>query len=407
MTVRSGKSVRAKREGSPCPCLGHREVGNLLAWNGILPIDRSSTAQNDIRFQSSIVPKNRALGTTFTVLPIQDSSRSGKNQYRGPSISSTAIQGMHYIRSVWRIDVDVYCRTCEASNSNYHGCCESDFGRRRTRGLRTGVWPERIKRYLSFKDERTVVNGILLRGEKLVIPSSLRKTVLALSHLGHPGMERTKQRLRSKVWWPNMNNDIEKLIRSCLDCQTVGQPGPQEPMQIRDLPQAPWSHLSMDILGPLPSGESLLVLIDLYSRFRVIEILWQTTTASILSKIRPVFMRLGMPQTLTTDNASNFSSREMVDFCKRYDIQRKHTTPYWPQANGNVERQNRSIMKILRISALNGSDWKADLEEHNYVYSVTPHPATGRSPAEVAFGRPFKDWIPQFFRIDFDDDEDI
>nr|XP_029723025.1 uncharacterized protein K02A2.6-like [Aedes albopictus] len=204
-----------------------------------------------------------------------------------------------------------------------------------------------------------------------------------------------------------MNNDIEKLIRSCLDCQTVGQPGPQEPMQIRDLPQAPWSHLSMDILGPLPSGESLLVLIDLYSRFRVIEILRQTTTASILSKIRPVFMRLGIPQTLTTDNASNFSSREMVDFCKRYDIQLKHTTPYWPQANGNVERQNRSIMKILRISALNGSDWKADLEEHNYVYSVTPHPATGRSPAEVAFGRPFKDWIPQFFRIDFDDDEDI
>ncbi|XP_062710950.1 uncharacterized protein K02A2.6-like [Aedes albopictus] len=187
--------------------------------------------------------------------------------------------------------------------------------------LRTGVWPERIKRYLSFKDELTVVNGILLRGEKLVIPSSLRKNVLALSHLGHPGMERTKQRLRSKVWWPNMNNDIENLIRSCLDCQTVGQPGPQEPMQIRDLPQAPWSHLSMDILGPLPSGESLLVLIDLYSRFRVIEILRQTTTASILSKIRPVFMRLGIPQTLTTDNASNFSSREMVDFCKRYDIQ--------------------------------------------------------------------------------------
>lgn len=44
---------------------------------------------------------------------------------------------------------------------------------------------------------------------------------------------------------------------------------------------------------------------------------------------------------------------------------------------------------------MNGTDWKADLEEANYEYSMIPHPATGRSLAELVFGQKLKDWIPQ------------
>lgn len=163
----------------------------------------------------------------------------------------------------------------------------------------------------------------------------------------------------------------------------------------------------MDILGPLPSGDSLLVVIDLYSRYRFVEVLRQTSTADILKKLKPILIRLGFPDVLLTDNAANFSSSEMKEFCLRYGIQLRHTTPYWPQANGEVERQNRSILKILRIAALKKSDWKNDLEEFNYVYSLTPHPATGRSPAELAFGRKFKDWIPQITTKHFIEDEPI
>lgn len=273
--------------------------------------------------------------------------------------------------------------------------------------ISTGRWPETIKRYLPFKDELLVVNEMVLRGDRLVIPVGLRKRLLELSHIGHPGIERTKQRLRAKVWWPTMDKDAEKLVRSCMDCQIVGLPGPPEPMKLRELPQAPWCQLSMDMLGPLPSGDSLLVVIDLYSRFRVVEILRQTTSADILKKLKPMFIRLGFPEVLLADNAANFSSSEMKDFCKRYGIQLKHSTPYWPQGNGETERQNRSIMKGIRISARNHTDWKHDLEELNYVYSLTPHPATGRSPAELAFGRRFKDWIPQLVARDLRSDEAV
>ncbi|XP_055542977.1 uncharacterized protein K02A2.6-like [Wyeomyia smithii] len=164
---------------------------------------------------------------------------------------------------------------------------------------------------------------------------------------------------------------------------------------MRQLPCQPWHDLAMDFLGPLPSGESILVLIDMYSRYRVVEAMDTTTSDDIINVLTRIFFRLGIPEVFISDNAKNFSSSKISAFGKKFGIQLEHTIPYWPRSNGEVERQNRSILKILRIAQVNGTDWKHDLEEANYVYSMINHPATGRSPAEMAFGRKFKDWIPE------------
>ena len=260
--------------------------------------------------------------------------------------------------------------------------------------LHTGRWKENMKAYLPFREELLVVDDVLMRGERIVIPAGLRQRVLKLAHIGHPGIERTKQRLRSKVWWPNVDKDAERVVKSCLDCQLVSGSSRPEPLSLREMPNTPWHTLAIDILGPLPSSESILVIIDLYSRYRVIEVL-RTTTSEDIERLNRTFLRFGIPEILLSDNAKNFTSHKMMEFCKRHGILLKHTTPYWTQANGEVELQNRSILKTLKISQVNGTDWKLELEEANYVYSMIRHPATGRSPAELVFGRKLRDWIPQ------------
>lgn len=272
--------------------------------------------------------------------------------------------------------------------------------------LNTGRWSDNQKQYFPFREELGVVNEIVMRTDRIVVPISLRKRILKLAHIGHPGIERTKQRIRGKVWWPNVDKEVEKAVKSCLECQLVSNSAPPEPMSVRELPQQPWQVLAMDMLGPLPSGDSVLVVIDLYSRYRITEILRTTTTDDIIERLEKVFMRLGLPAVLVSDNARNFSSRQMDEFCAMYGIELRHTTPYWPQSNGEVERQNRSILKTLRIAELNGTDWKKDLQEANYVYSLLRHPATGRSPAELVFGRKFRDWIPQL-SMNTNEDSDI
>ena len=62
-------------------------------------------------------------------------------------------------------------------------------------------------------------------------------------------------------------------------------------------------------------------------------------------------------------------------------------TPLWPQANGEIERQNRSIMKRIQISLSSGRDWKSNLQMYLLVYRSTPNTTTSVSPPELLFRR--------------------
>ena len=119
-----------------------------------------------------------------------------------------------------------------------------------------------LREYYNVRDELTVTNdNILLRGKNVVIPTSLINQVVALAHEGHQGIVKTKELLRSKVWFPQMNDITETAVRRCFACQCTQNNKPHlEPMQMCDMPGGAWRNLSMDFLGPLPSGEELVVL---------------------------------------------------------------------------------------------------------------------------------------------------
>ena len=77
---------------------------------------------------------------------------------------------------------------------------------------------------------------------------------------------RMKERLRTKVWWPGIDKDVQKACKTCHGCQLVSQPSKPEPLTCTELPFAPWQHLAADLLGPLPSGDYVFVVVDYYSR---------------------------------------------------------------------------------------------------------------------------------------------
>ena len=59
---------------------------------------------------------------------------------------------------------------------------------------------------------------LVLRGTRIVVPQKLREQILDLAHEGHQGVVRTKQRLRSKVWWPGVDRAIEGKCKVCRGC---------------------------------------------------------------------------------------------------------------------------------------------------------------------------------------------
>lgn len=142
------------------------------------------------------------------------------------------------------------------------------------------------------------------------------------------------------------------------------------------LPSEPWQHLAMDYCGILPSGDHMLVVVDYFSRFIEVEFMKTITSTNTVKKLDAMFCRFGFPLSITADNAKQFVSTELREYCEARNIRLNNTIPYWPQQNGEVERQNRSLLKRLTISQNEKHDWQEDLNKYLLMYDQTLNHAT-------------------------------
>ena len=248
--------------------------------------------------------------------------------------------------------------------------------------------------YQSIKEELSVCGDVLLRGCKIVIPIKLRSRCVELAHEGHQGIIKCKQRLRSKVWWPKIDSDAERFCRSCVECVRVSAPDTPEPMSVTKFPDQPWQMLSCDLLGPLPDGRTIIAVIDYYSRYFECAFLRCTTAEKVIEFLDTVFARFGYPATLRTDNGPQFVAETFQQYLLGSGIKWLSTTPLWPRANGEIERTNRTLLKVLKIAKMNGVDMSTELLKFLMAYRSTPHSSTGVAPYTMLFGRDMKTKLP-------------
>ena len=158
-----------------------------------------------------------------------------------------------------------------------------------------------------------------------------------------------------------MDKDAERYCRTCHGCQLVARPDPPEPLQPTPLPQGPWQDLTIDLMGPLPSGHYLLVVVDYYSRNYEVAILQSTTTGKLIECLGDIFTRHGLPISLKSDRGPQFISDEFREYCEQNNITHCKVTARWAQANGEVERQNASLLKRLQIAQAESRDWRKEI----------------------------------------------
>lgn len=262
-------------------------------------------------------------------------------------------------------------------------------------------WVELAAQYKLYATELCVWEDVLLRGDRLVIPQSLQDQVLQLAHEGHPGIVVMKRRLRQKVWWPSMDKEVERFVKRCKECTLVSSLSPPEPLIRTKMPEKPWTHIAVDFMGPLPSGHNLLVLVDYFSRFVEVVVMREITAKLTVQALHETFCRYGIPESMRTDNGPQFVSEALNQFAAEFGIELIKTSPYWPQANGEVERANRALKKRLQISQeTTNSDWKWDLRMYLLMYNSTPHSTTGVAPSALMFGRVLRDKLPSMPSFD-------
>ena len=148
----------------------------------------------------------------------------------------------------------------------------------------------------------------------------------------------------------------------------------------------------------------MFVVVDYYSRFFEIEFTKSTTSEKIVSMVTKMFVTHGFPLSLRTDNWLQFISDHFKKYLEENGIKHRRTTPLWPQANGEVERQNRSILKRLCIAQAEGRNCQLVMDNFLMMYRSTPHTTTGVSPAELLFGRRIRTKLPHLQEFSVEDE---
>ncbi|PIK56483.1 hypothetical protein BSL78_06598 [Apostichopus japonicus] len=125
------------------------------------------------------------------------------------------------------------------------------------------VWPEQrneaLKPYYQRRNELSVEDGCLLWGNRVIIPPLLRKPILEELYDCHVGGSRMKSFARGFVWWPNLDSEIEKLVKECPVCRESRPNPPKAPLHSWPQPNRPWSRIHIDFAGPF-MGHMLLVI---------------------------------------------------------------------------------------------------------------------------------------------------
>ena len=191
----------------------------------------------------------------------------------------------------------------------------------------------------------------------------------------------------------------EKQTAACRSChayQIVGLAPPPEPVKSTELPTAPWVDLAADLMGPLPSDEYIFMVVDYYSRYVEVKVMRTVPMQKIIIALGEIFSRYGLPRSINTDNGPQFIAEEFINYLEDNDIEHRRSTPLWPQANGEVERQNRNLLTAVKIAKVEGQWWQKALNTYLMAYSMTPH---SLSPAQLLFGRPVRCKVPELEEV--------
>ena len=133
-------------------------------------------------------------------------------------------------------------------------------------------WPEKkeevpaeIRNYFHFKEELTIQDGILFKGNRVIVPVALRPLMVKKVHSSHIGIEGCLRKARDVLFWPGMSAEIKDSIGKCDTCNSYQKNQQKELLIPHDPPKRPWSHVAADLFTF--NNKEWLIIVDYWSDY--------------------------------------------------------------------------------------------------------------------------------------------
>ena len=189
-----------------------------------------------------------------------------------------------------------------------------------------------------------------MKGTRIVIPAKKHEAVLKLIHEEHLGLNKCKLHAKDTVYWPGLNDQLEKLVLNCELCLKYSHSKcKQEPSLSlgQEVPVYAWTKLVTDIFHF--EGASYLLVVDYTSRFPVVCKLTSMTSQHIATQCKLIFSEYGWPETLISDNGPCYTAEVFTNLMREYSINHITSSPHYPQANNGLAEKYVQIVKNMFI----------------------------------------------------------
>ena len=262
--------------------------------------------------------------------------------------------------------------------------------------------------YVKVKEQLLIKNGLLYckawQGQadeimfQFIVPQRHRDTTLDGCHreAAHQGQRRSTALMQECFWWPGMTQDLRNHIKKCGCCRKYEAAPPVVPMKPLTC-SGPGELLHVDFTSieetvPLKEDPvicNVLVLQDHFSKYVVAYVVKDQTARTAAETLRNGYFGLfGAPACLVSDQGKAFTGHVITHLCELYGVQKLRTSPYHAQTNGQVERMNQTIIRMIsKLEEDKKACWSEHLPELLLAYNATCSTVTGYSPYYLLFGR--------------------
>ncbi|XP_031338383.1 uncharacterized protein K02A2.6-like isoform X4 [Photinus pyralis] len=253
-------------------------------------------------------------------------------------------------------------------------------------------WPEKVleteKPYFIRKNELTIEQNCIMWGYRVIIPKKFRHQLLNELHSSHLGIVKMKSIARGYFWFPKLDEEIEKMGKSCLPClKTMDNPQKSIPTPWNRT-ERPWQRIHMDFCGPI-NNVYYLIIIDSYSKWPEIFKMKNITTEMTIDKLRDTFCRWGIPDCVVSDNGPSLVSKKFEEFLKNNGVRHITSAPFHPATNGAAENAVRSFKKGLKAALFQNkhADLNLIISRYLLTYRSSIHSTTNETPSNLMLGR--------------------
>ena len=255
------------------------------------------------------------------------------------------------------------------------------------------TFPKELGLKLSISDCDVSSCGYLRYRKRIWIPEHepLRTKIIEVAHSSvvstHPGRNETYTLISRNFYWPGMAADIRRYVRNCDLCGRIKPWKTKLQGLLRPLPvpERKWQDISMDFIDKLPLSQGCTALLAIIDRLGKGCLLFglpdmeAITVADVFYK--GYYKHHGLPKSIVSDRGSQFVGGLWSTFCKMLKINRRLSTAYHPQTDGQTERKNTDIESLVRLYAENfENDWMEKLPSLQLNLNSKTSTTTGIAP---------------------------